>query len=271
MAVNVFLLGAAYQGGLIPISAEAIEEAIRLNKVEADRNIQAFAWGRKYYEDARAVEELLSPPRPATAEASTVERRVAELTRYRNRAYADRYAAFVQEVEARQPALADAVARNLYKLMAYKDEYEVARLLTKPEIESQIRGMWEQVESVGYNLHPPLLRAMGLKKKWKLGSWFRGPLRVLASLKGLRGTPLDPFGYAEVRREERALIGWYEELVRECVNYATAENLSVALEIANLPEQIRGYERIKLENVRKVKSLAAEKFSDLRKQSVPVC
>ena len=200
----------------------------------------------------------------------TVERRVAELERYQNRAYAERYGALVREVEARQPALADAVARNLYKLMAYKDEYEVARLLTNPQREAQIRGMWEQVESIGYNLHPPLLRALGMKKKLKLGGWFRGPLRVLASLKGLRGTPLDLFGYAAVRREERGLVGWYEQLIRECLNRATAENLDRAREILELPGEIRGYEEIKLASVRKVQALAAEKVTALRRTEAVV-
>jgi len=148
--------------------------------------------------------------------------------------------------------------------MAYKDEYEVARLLTNPEREAQIRGMWEQVESIGYNLYPPLLRAMGLKKKLKLGGWFRGPLRVLASLKGLRGTPFDVFGYAEVRSEERALVGWYEQLVRECLDCVTPDSLALAQEIVALPTQIRGYEGIKLASIAKVKAVAAEKTSAMK-------
>jgi indolepyruvate ferredoxin oxidoreductase len=121
--------------------------------------------------------------------------------------------------------------------------------------------MWEQVESLGYNLYPPLLRAMGLKKKLKLGGWFREPLRLLASLKGLRGTPFDIFGYAEVRCEERALIGWYEQLVRDTLDRTTPGNLSLAHEILALPAQIRGYENIKLASIRKVKALAADKVS----------
>jgi indolepyruvate ferredoxin oxidoreductase len=264
MAVNIFLLGAAYQGGLIPITEAVIEEAIRLNKVDAERNVQAFLWGRKYYHDAQAVESLIAPPAAQADHRSLVERRAADLTRYQNVAYAARYTAFVSEVAAREPALADSVARNLYKLMAYKDEYEVARLLTNPEREAQIRGMWEQVESIGYNLYPPLLRAMGLKKKLKLGGWFRGPLRLLASLKGLRATPFDIFGYAQVRREERALIGWYEQLVRDCLDRVSPDNQALAQEIVALPSEIRGYENIKLANVRTVKALAAEKISALR-------
>ncbi|HVN03373.1 MAG TPA: DUF6537 domain-containing protein, partial [Bryobacteraceae bacterium] len=263
MAVNIFLLGVAWQGGLIPVSDAAIEEAIRLNKVDADRNVQAFLWGRRYYHDAPSVEALLAPPAPPAA-IDAVARRVAELELYQNRVYAERYAAFVREVAARQPALADAVARNLYKLMAYKDEYEVARLLTNRERERQIREMWEQVESIGYNLHPPLLRALGMRKKLKFGQWFRGPLRLLASLKGLRGTPLDVFGYAEVRREERALIAWYEQLVRGCLELVTPGNLALAQEIVSLPVQIRGYESIKLATIRQAKATADEKLQALR-------
>jgi indolepyruvate ferredoxin oxidoreductase len=263
MASNIFLLGAAYQGGLIPISEAAIQEAIRLNKVDAERNLQAFLWGRKYYQDARGVESLIAPPAPPADHRSLVERRTADLTLYQNSSYAARYAAFVHEVESRQPVLADEVARNLYKLMAYKDEYEVARLLTNPEREAQIRGMWEQVESIGYNLYPPLLRALGLKRKLKLGGWFRVPLRALATLKGLRGTPFDVFGYAEVRREERALAGWYEHLVRECLERATPDNMALAQEIVSLPGQIRGYEKIKLAGIAKVKALAVDKSATL--------
>jgi indolepyruvate ferredoxin oxidoreductase len=265
MAVNIFLLGAAFQGGLVPISEAAIEEAIRLNKVDAERNLQAFLWGRKYYHDAPAVESLIAPPAAPADDRSLVERRTADLTRYQNAAYAARYTAFVREVEARQPALAETVARNLYKLMAYKDEYEVARLLTNPEREAQIRGLWEQVESIGYNLFPPMLRAMGLKKKLKLGSWFRGPLRALASMKALRGTPFDIFGYAAVRREERTLIGWYEQLVHDCLDRVAPDNLPLAQEIVALPAQIRGYEKIKLANVRKIKALAAEKLGEMQR------
>jgi indolepyruvate ferredoxin oxidoreductase len=199
-----------------------------------------------------------------------VERRIADLTRYQNAAYATRYATFVREVETRQPALADAAARNLYKLMAYKDEYEVARLLTDPQREAQIRGMWEQVESIGYNLHPPLLRALGMQRKLKLGGWFRGPLRIMAAMKGLRGTPLDIFGYAAVRREERGLIAWYQQLVRECLDHVTPDNLSLAQEIVALPGLIRGYENIKLAGIRKVKALTAEKMAGLANTRVEV-
>jgi indolepyruvate ferredoxin oxidoreductase len=112
---------------------------------------------------------------------------------------------------------------------------------------------------------------MGMKKKLKLGGWFRGPLRALAGLKGLRGTPFDPFGYAAVRREERALIGWYEQLVRKCMDRATPENMALAQEIVALPGQIRGYENIKLASVRAAMAMAAEKMSAMKQKLVQVC
>ena len=268
LAVNMFLLGVAYQGGHIPLSAGAIEEAIRLNGAEVDRNVAAFAWGRKYYHDARSVEEILDPPQVETPAVPMVEHRAGQLRDYQNRAYADRYTQFVQSVGAREPALAEPVARYLYKLMAYKDEYEVARLLTKSSFEQRLGDMWEQVESIGYNLHPPLLRALGWKKKIQFGQWFGGPLRVLARLKLLRGTALDLFGYAAVRREERELIVWYRDLIEECLRRLSPENLPIAIKIASLPDQIRGYENIKMQSIREVKRLAQEKL-DLIKQRAP--
>ena len=199
-----------------------------------------------------------------------MERRVAELERYQDRRYAEEYREFVERVAAREPALAETVARYLYKLMAYKDEYEVARLLTQPEFEDQVRNMWEAAESIGYNLHPPLLRALGLKKKLQLGPWFRVPLRWLARLKMLRGTPFDPFGYAELRREERALIAWYRDLVEAVLAHVTPDNLPLAVEIAALPDQIRGYENIKMEKIREVRRLAEEKLAGVKQAAVPV-
>src|ERR1043166_2139653 len=125
LAINIFLLGVAYQGGLIPLSAQSVEEAIRLNAVEAERNVQAFLWGRNYYQNAKQVEEILEPQRSKPKPLGTLAHRAAELERYQNRRYAEEYRAFVQHVADREPALADAVARYLFKLMAYKDEYEV--------------------------------------------------------------------------------------------------------------------------------------------------
>jgi indolepyruvate ferredoxin oxidoreductase len=263
LAVNVFLLGVAYQGGHIPLSEAAIEEAIRLNGVGAEQNLAAFLWGRKYYHDAKSVEEFLEPPKPPAPRMPTVEHRARELREYQDTAYASQYTEFVRRVSAEAPELEEPVARYLYKLMAYKDEYEVARLLTKPGFQEQVNQTWESVESIGYNLHPPLLRALGWKRKIKFGQWFGGPLRVLAKLKMLRGTPLDVFGYATVRRQERELIAWYRGLIEQCLRKLTPANLEAATELASLPDLIRGYEEIKRENIVRVKALAAEKLEQM--------
>jgi indolepyruvate ferredoxin oxidoreductase len=174
---------------------------------------------------------------------------------YQNEAYARSYEEFVHMVEVRAPALKDTVARCLFMLMSYKDEYEVARLLTNPVREAAIRDMWEAAESVSYNLHPPLLRNLGVNRKLQLGPWFRFPLRILAALKILRGTPLDVFGMTAHRREERGLVGWYRQLIEGLIANPTPQ----AMEIAALPDQIRGYERIKEDSIRRVKQLAADK------------
>ena len=259
MAVNLFLLGIAWQGGLIPLTLNAIEQAIRLNGVDIDRNLQVFTWGRKYYHDAASVEQLLSPK---TEERVVEFDRVAELTAYQNAAYAAEYAAFVADVARRAPALAPVVARNLYKLMAYKDEYEVARLLTKPSFENQIRESWTQVESFSYNLHPPMFRKF-FKKKIAFGPWFRTPLKMLAAMKRLRGGPLDIFGLSKHRRMERQLITWYRDLITQVLE----QNHPRALEISALPDQIRGYERIKEASVTQVRKRATELLAALQPES----
>jgi len=259
MMVNIFMAGVAFQAGLIPISLESIEKAIEWNGVDLDRNLQAFNWGRKYYEDAAWVE---SQAVPRDRKEGAGFDRVAELTEYQNRAYAQSYVEFLDRVS--EPALRDVVARYLYKLMAYKDEYEVARLLTKPSFEQRARDMWEAPESITYNLHPPLLRRFGFHKKMKLGSWFRTPLVLLKNMKWIRGTALDIFGISAHRREERALISWYRELVEQVQANLPTENLPQALEIAALPDQIRGYEKIKEQSIAKVKKEAAEKLAALK-------
>jgi len=259
MAVNLFMMGVAYQGGLIPISLEAMEKAIEWNGVDIERNLQTFSWGRKYYEDAAWVESnAVGAANRERREAAPFDR-VAELREYQNESYAQTYLAFLEKIS--EPALKETVAKYLYKLMAYKDEYEVARLLTKPAFERGVRDMWASAESVSYNLHPPMLRRFGVNKKLKLGAWFRTPLLALKHLKMLRGTPFDLFGYAAHRRMERGLIQWYRDLMDEVLANGTPGNLPQALEIAALPDQIRGYERIKEQNVAKVKQQAAEKLA----------
>jgi indolepyruvate ferredoxin oxidoreductase len=257
-------MGVAFQGGLIPISVEAMEKAVELNGVDIERNLLIFSWGRKYYEDAAWVESFL---KSETKTKPPIDR-VQELTEYQNAAYAQEYLVFLDTIA--EPLLRDVVAKYLYKLMAYKDEYEVARLLTKPLFEQGVRDMWAEAERVSYNLHPPMLRRFGVHKKMKLGAGFRTPLLMLKRMKGLRGTPFDIFGYAAHRRMERSLIPWYRGLIEQVQANLTPENLAQALEIAALPDQIRGYEKIKEQNVAKVKQEATAKLAALKAGSAVV-
>ena len=250
MASNLFLLGAAWQAGLIPFSAGALEESIRLNGVEVERNLNVFLWGRKYYLDAAWVETQIAKPPVDKQSSSLYDRLIA----YQNKAYADKFQEFVDGVD---PSLKDAVARNLYKLMANKDEYEVARLLTSQPFETSLREDWESVESIEFNLHPPLFRALGLKKKIRVGSFI---LRLLASLKSLRGTPLDLFGFTSLRKEERGLVDWYCGLVKEAQSRMNAGTLPLAIEIARVPEEIRGYEQIRKKSIDEAKAIAVKKL-----------
>lgn len=257
LAVNVFLLGVAYQAGRIPISRAALEEAIRLNGVDAERNLAAFLWGRQWIEDPAKVESLLAPaPEAAPAEFD----RFAELTAYQNRAYALEWQRFV---EAQPAELRDVVARYLYKLMAYKDEYEVARLMTKPRFLDEIRATFAEVEWHGFNLLPPVLRSLGSTRKLKLGPWMITPLALLAKLKFLRGTLLDLFGHARHRREERDAIRWYRQLVADVARQLSPEKTAAARELLALPDQIRGYDEIKSRSLREVQTRAAEALSRL--------
>jgi indolepyruvate ferredoxin oxidoreductase len=270
LAVNIFMTGVAWQAGLIPISLAAIEEAIKLNGVETERNQQVFNWGRKYYADAKWVEEHAAAQTAAPAAKGPALDRAAKLEQYQNAAYANRYRAFVDDVAAKAPALKEPVERYLYKLMAIKDEYEVARLLTDPAFEEQVRSMWQEPQSISYNLHPPMLRRFGFDRKLKLGSWMRPFLKMLAALKGLRGGPLDIFGYAAHRKHERALIGWYEDVVRRTTEHMTPETTALAIEIVSIPDQIRGYEGIKEQSIIKAKVLAEDKLTELKNRAAAV-
>ncbi len=250
-----FSTGVAYQAGLIPISLSSIEKAIEWNGVEAERNRRVFQWGRKYYENAAWVEAQLAPKKEDEPKPFD---RVAELKAYQDASYARAYTEFLDRIA--EPRLREVVARYLYKLMAYKDEYEVARLLTKPEFERKVKEMWVAPEAISYNLHPPFLRQFGVMKKITPGPWFRAPLKMLAAMKFVRGSALDVFLYSRHRRMERSLIDWYRRTIERVMADLTEENLPLALEIAALPDQIRGYETIKEESVAKVKALAEEKL-----------
>lgn len=251
MMSNVLLLGAAWQAGLVPITLASIEGAIQLNGVDVRKNLQAFQYGRLYYVDAARVETVAGLKKEQRTE--TLDYR-AELTAYQNAAYAEEHARFVESIRSRKPELADTVAANLFKLMAYKDEYEVARLLTDPKQLREIEETFESVESIGFHLHPPMLRRFGLKKKITLGPWARPVLKLLAAMKVLRGGPLDVFGYSAHRRLERSLIAWYRDVADQA---ASLDDTSRARELCALPERIKGYENIKEASIAAAKRTAA--------------
>src|SRR6266849_4426260 len=280
IATNLFMLGFAYQKGLVPVSGAAIDRAIELNGVAIAFNREAFLWGRLAAHRRAEVEAEAAPRQKIAAETlsttldEAVSRRVAFLTQYQNAAYATRYADRVKRVEQAERAVAtnvpkgsrgaltDAVARGLFKLMAYKDEYEVARLYTDGEFKKQLHQQFEGDSSLEFHLAPPLLAERdprtGHMKKRAYGAWMMGAFGVLAKLKMLRGTALDVFGYSAERRTERRLIGEYETLVDELVAGLTPENHAFAVALARLPERIRGYGHIKDAN------LAAAKAEEAR-------
>jgi indolepyruvate ferredoxin oxidoreductase len=265
IAVNLFMLGYCFQKGLIPLGLDALCRAIELNGVSVKQSLATFDWGRRAAADWAKVREIASPAlREGMAQpddlASLVARRAADLEAYQNAAYAARYRSLVAEVGKTEGAgsetLARTVAQNLYKLMAYKDEYEVARLYTDGRFEQALAQQFEGDFHLRFNLAPPLLAvrdsATGHLKKRTYGAWMLHAFRVLARLKFLRGTPFDIFGYSPERKMERSLIEEYETTVRALLPELKAQNHALAVRIAALPEKIRGYGHIKDANVARV-------------------
>ena len=259
---NPMMLGFAWQQGWIPLGLESLIRAIELNGVAVENNKSAFEWGRRAAHDPRAVEQLLAPAqviefRKRETLEDLVARRVEFLTAYQNAGYARSYRAFVEKVRvAESPlgksALAEAVARNLFRLMSYKDEYEVARLHAETGFHEKIAALFEGDYKVNYHLAPPLVAKRNEKgelQKKKYGPGMLTGFRVLARLKGLRGTPLDVFGRTEERRGERALIGEYRASVEQVLAGLDAGNHALATEIARIPEQIKGFGHVKARNL----------------------
>jgi len=265
IGANMFLVGYAYQLGAVPLSAAAIERAIELNGEAVAMNRSAFYWGRRAAIDRDAVEAAAKPAPSAANDAEhlsesfdeTVERRERFLTAYQNAPYARRYRAFVEKVKAveadRAPGkcgLADAVARYLFKLMAYKDEYEVARLYSDGSFVGQVRSEFDG-DNLRFEFHlaPPLWarhdKSTGLPRKMSFGSWLLPAFGVLAKLKFLRGTALDPFGRSPERRTERKLIEDYQATLDEVLARLTPENHYLAVGLAVIPEKIRGFGHVK--------------------------
>lgn len=294
MMANMIVVGAAYQSGLFPMSALSIEHAIELNGVKVEMNRHAFRVGRLAVADPDWLAELdienqgkinikveLSPIAQelvnrvgANGELKRLlEIRVTELIAYQNVAYAEQYITDVKAVFDKEQivnksvtALSEAVARYLFKLMAYKDEYEVARLSLKSEIHQAMVEQFGENATIHYNLHPPVFKAFGLKKKMKFGKWFDNAYRLLIRMKGLRGTAFDIFGYDHIRKVERALIPQYRQLVFSALDKLTIDNYEEAVTLASLPDIIRGYDEVKLGNIEKFwDEVTALSYPDLRK------
>jgi len=276
IASNMFMLGYAYQKGLIPVSAASLEQAIELNATAVAMNSQAFRWGRHAAVDLAAVDKLarLADPRSAPRERAEslediVRIRSSELVAYQDEAYAARYQALVERVRAaeaeRTPGrqgLALAVARYLHKLMAYKDEYEVARLHTDDGFRAAIENQFEGDYKIKYHLAPPLFAkrdpATGHLQKQSYGPAMKSAFKVMRRLRFLRGTAFDIFGYTAERRRERSLITEYETMIAEILATLDHDNHRLAVALASIPEQIRGYGHIKDAHLERAKAREAE-------------
>ena len=265
MATNMFMLGYAWQKGRVPLSEAALMKAIKMNGVSIEFNRQSFVWGRNAAHDWAAVARLaryndasaqVIDFRPQPSLDELIASRTAFLTQYQNAAYARRYQETVEQVRkaerqvmAQGPLkLTTAVAHGLFKLMAYKDEYEVARLHADPAFRAKIATMFEGDYRLRFHLAPPLLArrdTQGHLRKREFGGWMLTVFRLLATCRGLRGTPFDLFGYTEERRTERALVRGYVETITRLLAQLTARNHAIAVAIARIPEDIRGYGHVK--------------------------
>ncbi len=284
IAANMVMLGYAYQLGALPLSAQAIETAIALNGEAAAMNTAAFRWGRCAAADPAAIEKLAAPAAGTLTDARVlsetfdqmVARRVEYLTAYQNAAYGARYRERVEAAKAAEAAkapgkcaLAEAVARNLFKLMAYKDEYEVARLYGNGEFLRQVAEEFDG-ERLRFEFHlaPPLLarrdRRTGVPRKITFGPWMLPVFRLLMRLKFLRGTAFDPFGYGAERRMERKLIADYEATLAEVLGKLNPDNHHLAVGIAAIPEKIRGFGHVKLRHLAAAKADEATLMDQLR-------
>jgi indolepyruvate ferredoxin oxidoreductase len=271
---NVLQLGAAFQTGAIGLPAAVIERAIELNGTAVAANLQAFRRGRQLVADPDALTTPPAPVRPVTQPAARklvdaspeselarlLDVRIPDLVAYQDERYARAYADYVEQVRVLEDGpteITEAVAKHLYKLMAYKDEYEVARLSLDPAFTADLEEQFGEGTKFAYRLHPPVLRALGMKRKISLGPWFRPAFRLLHALRRLRGTRFDPFGRAEVRRVERELIEDYRAAVLEAFRAADVDRAQV-LALAELPDLVRGYEDVKLANVARYREKRAE-------------
>ena len=283
IATNMFMLGYAWQKSWVPLNHAAIMRAIELNGVAIDFNKQAFNWGRVAANDLEAVIRLTTPAqvielkRAPTLE-DTINKRLAFLTEYQNAAYAQTYADFVEKIKAAEANIVDgkplrlteAVAKYLFKLMAYKDEYEVARLYTDGKFQKKVADMFEGDYSINFHLAPPLLAkrdSNGHLIKQQFGPWMMKAFGLLAKMKSLRGSALDIFGYTEERKMERALPVEYKQLIDKLLPQLNKDNLAQLVAIASIPEDIRGYGHVKERHFHAAKEKEATLVAEFNKPS----
>jgi len=284
MPANVMMLGYAWQKELLPLTREAIERAIELNGVAVQANLDAFRWGRLAAHDVAAIERITQPAQPIKISFKrknqlddSIVDRVQRLTAYQNADYAQRYRELVERVRTAerertpgQSRLTEAVARYYFKLLAYKDEYEVARLYVDSGFFHRVAQQFEGEYRIAFHLAPPILGRLdpdtGLPRKQKFGAWMIPVFRILARLKGVRGTPFDVFGYSAERRMERRLILEYEQLMDQLIAKLSTENHATAVSLASLPEKVRGFGHIKARNV---EAMQREREALLREFDAP--
>jgi len=282
IATNLFMVGYAWQKGLIPVEAASILHAIELNGTAVESNTKAFEWGRRAAQDPASVQRIAKPAealsksrRLSAGLEEMVTRRVEFLTAYQNVAYAERYRRLVsrvKEAESRQTkgntGLSEAVARYYFKLLAYKDEYEVARLYTDGEFEKRINEQFEGDFKLVFHLAPPIMERInpttGEPVKRAFGPWMMRAFTLLAKMKVLRGTALDIFGYSAERKLERALIAGYEKNIEEILKRLKAETYAEAVELASIPEQIRGFGPVKERHLTEARRKETELLAALR-------
>ncbi len=273
---NPIMLGYAWQKGWVPLQKASLMRAIELNAVAVGNNKTAFEWGCRAAHNWAEVEPLLQPTQvieftKRESLEDLITKRVAFLTAYQNAAYADKYVSFLNKIRAKEQALyegisvgttvlrlplTEAVVRNLFKLMAYKDEYEVARLHSDGAFEKKIAAMFEGDFKLNYHLAPPLLAKKNDKnelQKQQFGPWMLIGFRILAKLKGLRGTVFDFFGHSPDRQMERKLIVDYTRSMEQVLQRLTADNMSIALEVARIPDSIKGFGHVKEKTVAKAR------------------
>jgi len=262
LGANMFMLGFAYQHDGLPLSAEAIEKAIELNGQAVAMNVAAFRWGRRAAHEPEFVRGLIAQPARSAAEAAPartldeiVARRVEFLTRYQNAAYAERYRRRIEALRAAEAkaspgstVVTEAAAKNLFKLMAIKDEYEVARLYTDVSFARQLAAQFQSYDRLEFHLAPPILGrrdADGKPRKSSFGPWMMKGFGVLAALKGLRGTALDVFGYTAERRMEREMLAQYERDIELIGSSLSADRIEAAAALASVPALVRGYGHVR--------------------------